>query len=178
MTKHVIYCIFAVCVSMGLLLLMIGMADSVPNAGGQPHAEHPGMVIGADGAARLTHIGSLALIFNSLLLTLVVGLCVLGVSERHRSRKFLAGMGGSWLFMLVIWWMMFSTHQEFLLTGETDYFMGFPVPTAWQMYGTWLGAIPLIVMYSYGFRTFIYTREDEAEFDALLEQAARNSQQN
>ena len=56
--------------------------------------------------------------------------------------------------------------------------MGFPVPTAWQMYGTWLGAIPLIVMYSYGFRIFIYTREDEAEFDALLEQAARNSKQN
>ena len=78
MTKHVIHCIFAVCVSMGLLLLMIGMADSVPNAGGQPHAEHPGMVIGADGAARLAHIGSLAFMFNSLLLTLVVGLCVLG----------------------------------------------------------------------------------------------------
>ena len=32
-------------------------------------------------------------------------------------------------------------------------------------------------MYSYGFRTFIYTHEDEAEFDALLEQASRNSQQ-
>ena len=72
MTKHVIHCIFAVCVSMGLLLLMIGMADSVPNAGGQPHAEHPGMVIGADGAARLAHIGSLAFMFNSLLLTLLL----------------------------------------------------------------------------------------------------------
>ena len=177
MTKHVIYWIFAACLAMGLLLLMIGLADTVPNAGGQPHPEHPGMVIGADGAARLAHIGSLAFLFNSLLLTLVVGLCVLGVSERHRSRKFLAGMAGSWLLMLLIWWMMFSTHQEFLVTGETGYFMGFPIPTAWQMYGTWLGAIPLIMMYSYGFRTFIYTHEDEAEFDALLKHASRSSQQ-
>ena len=177
MTKHVIYWIFIVCLAMGLLLLMIGLADTVPNAGGQPHPEYPGMVIGADGAARLAHIGLLAFLFNSLLLTLVVGLCILGVSERHRSRIFLAGMGGSWLFMLVIWWMMFSLHQKFLTTGETGYFMGFPMPTAWQMYGTWLGAISLILMNSYGFRTFIYTHEDEAKFDALLKHASRSSQQ-
>ena len=175
MTRHVIYWIFAACVSMGLILLAIGMADSVPNAGGQPHAEHPGMLIGADGAARLVHISFLAFLFNSLLLTLVVCLCVLGVSERHRSPKFLAGMGASLLFMLAIWWMMFSTHQEFLHTGDTGYFMGFPVPTAWQVYGTWLGAIPLILMYCYGFRKFIYTYDDEEEFNTLLEQAARDS---
>ena len=65
MTKHVIYWIFAACLAMGLLLLMIGLADTVPNAGGQPHPEYPGMVIGADGAARLAHIGSLAFLFTA-----------------------------------------------------------------------------------------------------------------
>ena len=176
MTKNVIYWILAACVSMGLLLLAIGMADSVPNASGQPHTKHPGMLIGMDGAARLAHIGFLAFLFNSLLLTLIVCLCILGVSERYRSSKFLAGMGASLLFMLAIWWMMFSTHQNFLQTGDTSYFMGFPVPTAWQVYGTWLGAIPLVMMYSCGFRKFIYTRDDEEEFKTLLEQAALDSQ--
>ena len=66
--------------------------------------------------------------------------------------------------------MMVSTHQEFLQTGETGYFMGFPVPTAWQMYGTWLSAIPLIIIYTLGFRHFIYTEEDEEQFEALLKE--------
>ena len=171
MLKGIIYWIFAICVLMGGILLAIGLADSVPNAGGVPHPAYPGMVVGEDGAARLQHIGSLAFAFNALLLTLVVCLSVLGVSERHRSPKFLAAMAGSLIFMLLVWWMMYSTHQEFLRSGETGYFMGFPIPTAWQMYGTWLGAIPLIITYSLGFRHFIYTEEDEAEFNALLKQS-------
>ena len=177
MTKHLIHWIFATCVSMGLLLLAIGMTDSVPNAGGQPHAAYPGMIVGADGAARLAQIGVLAFLFNSLLLTLVVCLCILGVSERRRSPKFLAGMGVSFMFMQAIWLMMFSSHQEFLQTSDTGYFMGFPVPTAWQVYGTWVGAIPLILMYSCGFRKFIYTHDDEEEFNAILTRAGRDSLQ-
>ena len=170
MTRGIIYSIFAICALMGVILLAISFAETVPNAGGVPHPEFPGMVIGGDGAARLEHIGGLAFAFNALLLTLVVSLSILGVSERHRSPKFLLAMAGSLIVMLLVWWAMFSTHQEFLRTGETGYFMGFPVPTAWQMYGTWLGAIPLVLIYTLGFRQFIFTEEDEAEFNALLKE--------
>lgn len=177
MTRGIIYWIFAICSLMGIILLAIGLADTVPNAGGVPHPEFPGMVVGEDGAARLEHIGGLAFAFNALLLTLVVCLSILGVSERHRSPKFLAAMASSLIIMLLIWWAMFSTHQEFLSTGETGYFMGFPIPTAWQMYGTWLGAIPLVAIYTLGFRHFIFTEEDEAEFNALLKECQQEENQ-
>jgi hypothetical protein len=67
---------------------------------------------------------------------------------------------------------MFSGHSAFLDTGETGYFMGFPTATAWQTYGTWLGAIPLILIYSFGFNKFFYTKEDEEKFNALLAEKA------
>jgi hypothetical protein len=55
--------------------------------------------------------------------------------------------------------------------------MGFPVATAWQVYGTWLGAIPLIILYTVGFRKFIFTDEDEQKYEKLLENIAKKSEQ-
>ncbi len=168
MARGVIYWIFAVCVLMGGLLVAIMLAESVPNAGGVAHSLFPGMQAGEDGAARLEFIGGYAFLFQSLLLILIVALSILGVSERHRSKEFLVYMAASLAFMLFIWWQMYSNHQAFLETGETGYFMGFPIATAWQMYGTWLGAIPLILVYVLGFNKYIYTRDDAEAFDKLL----------
>lgn len=171
MLRAAINWIFVISVLMGLLLIAIMLADSVPNAGGLPHPNHPGMQVGEDGAVRLANIGTFAFLFQSLLLLLVICLSILGVTDRRRSPELLAYMAGSLVFMLFVWWQMYSGHQQFLETGETSYFMGFPSATAWQVYGTWLGAIPLILIYSLGFRKYIYTAEDEAAFEELVKEA-------
>ena len=170
MDKKIIYSIFTICLIMAGLLVAIILADTVPNAGGAPHPDLPGMQVGGDGAARLQYIGGYAFLFQALLLTLAVCLSILGVSPRYRSKEFFSYMAASLAFMLLAWWQMYSRHQAFLETGETNYFMGFPIATAWQVYGTWLGAIPLILVYSIGFRKFIYSKEDEAEFQNILDQ--------
>ncbi|MCG8414591.1 MAG: hypothetical protein MI746_10280 [Pseudomonadales bacterium] len=176
MLRPVINWIFVISLTMGLLMIAIMAADTVPNSGGLAHPEHAGMQVGDDGAERLDSIGVFAFLFQSLLLSLVVCLSILGVSERRRSPQLLALMGASLIFMLFVWWQMYSGHQAYLATGETGYFMGFPTATAWQVYGTWLGAIPLILIYSIGFRKYIYTKEDEAAFNKLLmETRAKNA---
>ena len=77
-------------------------------------------------------------------------------------------MGGTVVLTLFIAWQMYSSHLQYLETGNTDYFLGFPIATAWAVYGTWLGAIPLVVLYSVGFHKYIYTPEDEQQFKKLL----------
>ncbi len=168
MQSKLIYVIFAIVVLIAGVLIAISLAPPVANSGGIPHPDIPGMQAGGDGAARLEYIGNLAFAFQCLLLGLIVCLCSLGVSERRRSRELMIYMGSSLGFMLIVWWQMYSSHQEFLESGTTAYFMGFPIATAWQVYGTWLGAIPLILIYSIGFRKYIYTSEDEEKFDRLL----------
>ena len=73
-------------------------------------------------------------------------------------------MAGSLACMLIVGWKMYFGHQSFLATQETSYFLGFPEATAWQTYGTWLSAIPLVLIYSIGFSQFIYSKEDEEKF--------------
>lgn len=177
MRGKLIYIIFAICVLMAGVLIAIGLAESVTNAGEVAHPEIPGMQIGGDGVARLEHIGNLALAFHCLLLTLIALLTMLGVSERHRTQELGIYIGGSLVFMLAVAWQMYSGHKEFLESGVTSYFMGFPTATAWQMYGTWLGAIPLILIYSLGFRKYIYTPEDEEKFNKLLAEKSNQSEQ-
>jgi len=169
MTRILLYAIFTAGLLMGLILIAIGMAESVPNAAGLPHPSIAGTQIGGDGLARLATIGGLGFAFHALLLFLIVTLSALGVHEKYQDSRFILIMLGILIFNLVVCWAMWSGHRAFLETGTTGYFMGFPTPTAWQVYGTWLGAIPLIVLYCWGFRRYIYTAEDEIAFEQLLE---------
>ena len=45
------------------------------------------------------------------------------------------------------------------------------------MYCTWLGAIPRVIVYCLGFRKFILTEEEEARFNALLNQQNQSDNQ-
>ena len=168
MRDPLILTIFAICLCMSGILIAIGFAEPVSNASGIPHPSIPAMRAGGDGVARLAEIGSFAFMFQCLLLALIVCLAALGVSKRYRSKQFYLFLGLGFTFMLFVWWQTYSAHQEFLETGITQYFLGFPVATAWQVYGTWLGGIPLILIYTLGFRKFIYTAQDQEKFEKLL----------
>lgn len=168
MQNRLVLVIFGICVIMGGLLVLIGFAEQVPGAGGVPHASIPAMQVGNDGAARLEHIGSYAFIFQALLLLLIICLCTLGIPKKNRSNTLYLYMTASYAFSLLVWWQMYFGHQEYLATKETAFFMGFPIATAWQMYGTWLSAIPLILIYTLGFNKFIYTKDDAEAFEKLL----------
>lgn len=168
MNNKLISLIFGICLAMGGLLIAILLAPEPPSAGGAPHPEIAGMVIGGDGEIRLESIGTYAFAFQSLLLLLIVCLCCLGVSQRNRSKRFYGYMSASYALSMFIWWQMYSGHQAFLAGDEAGFFIGFPIPTAWQMYGTWFSAIPLILIYTLGYQKFIYSQADDEAFQAIL----------
>lgn len=169
MRNKVVIGIFCISLALALILVAIILADPVAGSGGVPHPVIPGMMVGGDGAARLEKIGVLAFLFQTLLLLLIVSLAALGVSAKHHSIKLYLLLALTWLFTMFIWWQMYFGHLNFLETGETDYFLGFPLATAWQVYGTWFGAIPLILIYVFGFKTFIHSDEDERRYQQLLQ---------
>ena len=169
MKDRLIYLLLALVTLMGLLLLAIGLAEPAANGGGVAHASLTGMQAGGDGAARMEIIGSYGFAFHLLLLALIAALCLLGISRPRRSPKFIGFLWLSLLFTWLIAWRMYSGHAQFLESGETGYFLGFPTATAWAVYGTWLGAIPLILLYSFGFHRFIFTPEDKAKYQQLLD---------
>ena len=161
MRSKLIYIIFVVSLLMAGILLAISLAEPVINASGEAHPQFPGMQVGGDGLARFEQIGNLGFAFQCLLLIQIVLLSLLGIPERYRSRKIL----------------VYSAHLQYLETGSTSYFLGFPTATAWAVYGTWLGAIPLVILYSVGFHKYIHTPEDEEQYKKLLIAKADKTEQ-
>ncbi len=174
MGNRLMMVIFSICIALGVLLLEMLLTEPSPGAAGAPHPSIAGMQVGGDGLVRLESIGVYAFLFQTLLLLLICCLCALGVSKRYRSLGFYICLSAAYGVMLLVWWQMVSGHQAFMATGETSYFLGFPTATAWQMYGTWISAMPLVFMYIFGFAKFIYTKEDEAAFKRIIaDQQAR-----
>ena len=151
-----------------VLLLITGMSETVANTTGLAHPSIPLIHVGADGMARLVGVGSWMFVFGCLVLMLVMTFIMLGTGKHNRSRWFFISILGSLLIMLFVWWHVYDGHRSFLESGKTDYFLGFPAATAWLTYGIWLSGIPLILLYSLGFRKFIYTEQDEQKFEQLI----------
>ncbi|MGI9249727.1 MAG: hypothetical protein ACR2PR_00780 [Pseudohongiellaceae bacterium] len=172
LTQRVLVGILFACSSVMLAILVaIFLAEPAVNAVGLPHPEIAGMRIGGDGAARLAAIGPLAFVFHCLILVLVAVFVALGVRERHRDGLFLFSVLGTFLLQLFVCWQMWASHQQFMETGETIYVMGFPLTTAWMVYGVWASALPLAVLYCWGFKRYVYSAEDEQAFAELMAQA-------
>ena len=167
--RTVIIAVFACACTMLAVLLAIFTVEPVANGAGLPHPSINGMLVGGDGAARLEAIAPLPVVFHFLIVLLIALLGLLGIDQKRRDRRLLAITVAACLWHALICWQLWSSYYHFLETGETDYFLGFSVATAWQVYGVWFGSLPLAVLYCWGFSRYIYTEEDETAFAELME---------
>ncbi len=158
-----------------LLLALIFFEPTAVNATGISHSTIPAMQIGGD-SARFAPVSDYAWWLQVIVLAQAHCLAALGVSQDKRTPAFLGLLGLSYLAALLVWWQMVTTYETYVTTGETTFFFGFPVPTAWQTYGQFFSGACLIALYSLGFRHFIYSNEDEAKFTALSEKVALKNQ--
>jgi hypothetical protein len=162
-----IHFVFALIILISVLLITVAISPvSIDISSAHPTIK--GMKVGGNGAERMVHIGILTYWLQNAVLLLAVLFISLGVKERNRTKSY-------WICLIIIaaamfgvWREIFIGHQEFLTTGETDYFWGFPIATAWMIYGMWGSAALLTLLYVLGFRKFIYTHEDEREFEKLV----------
>ena len=75
---------------------------------------------------------------------------------------------GVYLWMVVSWW-------DYTATNSYDYILGLPIPTAIQMFG--LLFIPGFLSFFYitQFDTWVYSAEDEAKFQEILNRRTHNT---
>ncbi|MCZ6643878.1 MAG: hypothetical protein O7G86_18070 [Gammaproteobacteria bacterium] len=169
---RLIHVVLVVLLLIAGLIGWIAVSVEPPMSTGGPHPDIEGMSIGGDGLARLGPIFSMGFALQALFVVLVHLLVALSVAERNRTAVFWTSLAGAGLVSLWVCWKIFSSYAGFLETGETGYFLGFPIASAWMMFGIWLSGALLAVIYVVGFRRFVFTLEDEAAYD-LLEAEAR-----
>jgi hypothetical protein len=172
-----IYWVLALLLIIAACLVLIVVGPEPAGTTGSVHALFPAMRVGGDGASRYLPIGMLTLILQSAAIVLFGVLLYLGVNERHRSRLCRAWIVAGSVASMLIWWAILASYTEFLETGTTEMFLGFPVATAFTVFGLWLSGFVLVLGYVFGFRSFIFTSDDEARYDELIEKVRREGEQ-
>ncbi len=168
---RLIHIVLVVLLLIGGLIGWILVSPEPPMSTGGPHPDIEGMNIGGDGLARLGPIFSLGFTLQALFVILIHLLVALSVAERNRTSGFWMSLVGAGLVSMWVCWKIFSSYAEFLETGVTGYFLGFPIASAWMMFGIWLAGALLAIIYVVGFRRFVFTLEDEAAYDLLEAEA-------
>ena len=150
-----------------LLFLIAGLPEQV-GATGWAHPDVINMRSGGDGAARFVQIGLYAFLLHAAALLMLLVLVVLGITERRRSTSLYIWLSVIGVLMLGNWWLIYSSYLAYLVDGEVNYFLGFPVSSAWMIYGSWISGGSLVPLYVFGFDKFVFGKEEEAEYLALI----------
>jgi hypothetical protein len=153
-----------------LLLALMAMTPLPDNIGGVSHAVYNGMRAGGDGSARYLPIAQLAYVFQVLVLTQICCMLALGVKPVRRSAFFWAMLTACLALSVFVWTALVSSYESFLASGETSMVAGFPVATAWLVYAIWLAGLGLVALYVFGFKSYVWSDNDQQEFEQLVKQ--------
>jgi len=167
--KNEIYFILAL---LAVVIIFLGLSllkEEPPDASGSAHTVINGMQAGGDGAARIHGLESSSFVLYIACFLVFIAFVISGVSRRYRSSRFWIWIGLITLVFLFVFYNVFRSYLAYLSTGKLNMFLGFPGPTAWMIYGLWAGGALLALFYAVGFRKFIYTAEDEAALQNILE---------
>jgi hypothetical protein len=154
--------------STAVLLLIISAAFLVSPSrqpASQPHPIYQSLESTDRGSQDTLWLGySMGLAILSVMATLVL----LGVSKRGR----LGALGGWLAAGFVCLGLMFTglvtSYAQYAAGNHERFFGGLPAPTAWMIYGVWLFPMLMILVCSFHFDRWYFTREDQRAFENLI----------
>jgi len=164
-----IYSIFAMLIIVAACVGAIFLVGEPDASTGTAHASIDALQVGGDGLARFQPVANIALLTFSAMLIMFGILLYLGISEHRRTRQCKAWISTGTIALLIVWWSMIGTYSAYLASGEFPMILGFPLPTAFTVYGLWLAGFVFVIAYVVGFRSFVFTKDDEEAYHELVE---------
>jgi hypothetical protein len=175
--KYDMYFILSLLLVIVIVLGLSLLKPEPPVSSGGPHPEIEGMRIGGEGTARIRGFEAAAFILNAGSLLIFAALMVFGISGRYRNRAFWIWTVILTVILLFAGYRVIDGYLDYLSTGRLNFFLGFPSPTAWMIYGIWGAGALFIIFYVVGFRKYIFTREDEAVLRDIAEEYQKEGEE-
>ncbi len=143
---------------------------------GQAHPNFKTMLSGGDSLSMTSSTHILGYLFG---LSTVLTLCLFLIQGAIRKNS-LQGIR-PWLLLssivyIVVYTFTFLSDTNYVQTGHTEFFSGWPLPTAWMIFGMWAAPVFFVLIYVFKFRDWILPLEDEERFYDLV--AERKKRQN
>jgi len=130
------------------------------------HPLYPSMLVGQYTLANAYWVGVL---FGWSIISIFIGCLFLGLanSSKHKSKGRWLGIG--YVLFCMAYGFMIVADLNYTSAGETNYFLGFPTPTAWMIYGMWFLPIFFSLLYILKFNSWVISPNDLKKFDVILQ---------
>jgi hypothetical protein len=167
----VIHVFFMILLALAGLALAISLIEAPPGATGVAHATIAGMRQVTDARARLEPVFALGAAFGALIFAAVLAAIYLGVPAAYRSTAFKLGFSICGALLMLSWIGLLWSYRCYVDDpAAAGFFLGFPAPTAWLLYGVSIVPASFIALYVYGYERWIFPPEAEQRFNELMAQ--------
>ncbi len=159
------------------MLMVVMSASRLLPAATQPtarlHPDVPSLLQSTGGPTGQPEVIWLGYAVGLLILG-VMAVCVwIGLRKKETgtplSRRVMIGFGG----FALIFTGLTITYARYTGAADVPFFGGFPLPTAWMIYGMWLFPLVFVGLYMALFDRWVLTEDDQARFQELLEENRR-----
>lgn len=156
---------FLLSLSFLLFIISLFFIDIPPGSTGMLHEKYATMLHGGPDTKGL-----------SFGIGVIIGLMVLGIFAfclyLGNRRKGHSGPLSKWFWAGIIGYFAVYGIQVYLYwmydaREESLFFGGYPLPTAWMIYAMWTFPLVFTVIYLLTFDSWVFTKEDEAAYEAL-----------
>ncbi len=168
--------VFAIAVSLALLLLAVFSLPEPPQSHGAIHPKYATMEHGGDSVERSGHVLWLGWGLGVLQIALFVSMIALAASPCRGLRGLGLPLVLAGLCFASVWTALVLSYRAYAMGAETALFLGFPAPTAWLLFGIWPVPILFVAFYALGFDRWVVTPRELTDLEARLEQLRRDSE--
>jgi len=166
-------------VSIVLILIIIMMCSTqLPGITGQVDTEYPTLFVSGAPISQLIILKWAGLLFGLCVVSIFLASVAIGAQRKNNSsqKEFLKRIIiGSVLYIGVYLWMVISW-WDYTKDNPFDYVFGLPVPTAVMMFGLLFTPAFLSYFYIVKFDSWVYSEEDEIEFQQILQRRKSRNQ--
>lgn len=166
--------------SLAILIAMLSgffIPDSlIPTAG--LHPDHASMLQSKGTVASSSRVIILGYIMGLFIIGTMFTLIFLGAKKAGKRTPLHRYLGVGSIVYLLIYSFLTYAYWDYIHLGNQAFFGGFPLPSAWMIYGMWLSPLFLAAIYVWGFDKWVFTANDLSDFKNLVSQQENDATPN
>lgn len=160
------------------LCALLGVAISIPappGASGMLHGTYKTMLVGLPGSDQKSSINLIALLFGlgQILFFTLLFFLVMRQKKPSKLRNVLFVVSGAVYATIFI--KLFDAYVASIAQQPVELWGPFPTATSWMLFGLSTAPLLFAAIYYFGFRQWIWSDEEQAQYDEILAQYSQSN---
>lgn len=161
---------FALLSAFLILIILLFIFDTPENVTGGTHPTLKTMSHSGESVVSLPHSKWFSYLFGLFSIGIFVFCLFFSYFKKGKLGKVKPWLIYGSIGYFIVFSLMIFAYWNFIETGSSNYFGGYPAPTAWMLYGVWFYPVFFAVIYYVKFDDWVLKPEELNDFQELVKE--------